>query len=161
MATVETMEGERTLDQVRTELAKAQSEERALVEEVQEVAEQAEQAIESGDTRAIRKVAARRAELPLLLAAAIRHRARLAVEVVEGELREVEAERPAANREVFAAREAERLAREAREEAEAVVGDLQARVHGVRDELRRAREALDTVKNINPDDLLQRGTNAV
>lgn len=149
----QTVEEVRVLDQVRSELVKAQQEERNLVGEIREVAAAAEQAVETGDVKAIKRVAVRRAELPLLLAAAVRRRARLALEVAELELAEVEAERAAAAKAVMPLREAERRAREEREEAEAIVGDLQAQAHGARDNVRRAREALATVNSIDPDEL--------
>lgn len=155
----QTVVEERTLEMVRGELTKAQAEERNLVEEVQEVAAAAEQAVETGDVKSIRKIATRRAELPLLLAAAVRNRARLALEVCELELQEVEAERAAATRAVLPAREAERRAREKREEAEAVVGDWQAQAYGARDNLSRAREALEIARNLDPDALVKRGNN--
>lgn len=159
MSTAEKTIHERTLDVVRAELAAAQAEEWSLVEEVREVAEAAEQAVESGDVKAIKEVAVRRAELPLLLAAAVRRRARLGLEVAELELAEVEAGRAAATKAVMPLREAERRAREAREEAEAVVGDFQAQGYGARENLSRARAALETVNAIDLDELAKGARN--
>lgn len=151
-----TAEKTKTLDELREDLAQAAADERVLTEEVRELARTAERAVETNDAKGIKKVAARRSELPLLLKAAILKRAQLTVQLREAAHQEAEEERFEALRAIEPAREEYRRARERFEGAQAESGNAAARAFGTREDLHRAQDALAAAHNLDPDELVSK-----
>lgn len=147
----QTQTEERSVEELRGEYEAVLDRERGLVAEIRGLAGDEENAVEAADEILISEVARRRLELPMRLMVVMRKRARLLLEVAEAELEASTAERQQAREKVNRVEAALRKAEQRLEEERTVYSGADDDYRVAREQLVRAREALEMVMHMDAE----------